>query len=435
MKKLTTLLFGCLATVMMVQAQLQKPLPSLHVEGRWLVDTHGNHVVWHGVMDTPNMYFNDYRWGQPWAIKGSDGKDSIPATSYDSKGAKKCKAYFHQLFEGLEQAKCDVFRLHLDPCWTNDPNKQATGDGSEADISRFSPSRLASFLKTLYFPLAKDAIDHGMYVVMRPPGVCPGSLKVGDEYNNYLMKVWNSVSKNDSIRKYAGQISIELANEPVSLKNANGEDDPAALHDFFQPIVDKIRENGFTGIIWVPGTGWQANYTSYVSYPIEGPDIGYAVHDYTGWYGSSDAHCDPQSKIDQFHAQVPVVDFAPIIITEVDWSPENPEREGHYNEHGDWVQPNYGTWSTGSTSKWGRAYKACLDHYGNISMTLSGTHCLLNVDTLIASGTVVPAFGGLEEACGKACMDWYAEYYETDLWRLGQRQLQEPGHHGRLPRS
>ena len=414
MKKLTTLLFGCLATVMMVQAQLQKPLPSLHVEGRWLVDTHGNHVVWHGVMDTPNMYFNDYRWGQPWAIKGSDGKDSIPATSYDSKGAKKCKAYFHQLFEGLEQAKCDVFRLHLDPCWTNDPNKQATGDGSEADISRFSPSRLASFLKTLYFPLAKDAIDHGMYVVMRPPGVCPGSLKVGDEYNNYLMKVWNSVSKNDSIRKYAGQISIELANEPVSLKNANGEDDPAALHDFFQPIVDKIRENGFTGIIWVPGTGWQANYTSYVSYPIEGPDIGYAVHDYTGWYGSSDAHCDPQSKIDQFHAQVPVVDFAPIIITEVDWSPENPEREGHYNEHGDWVQPNYGTWSTGSTSKWGRAYKACLDHYGNISMTLSGTHCLLNVDTLIASGTVVPAFGGLEEACGKACMDWYAEYYETD---------------------
>ena len=405
MKKLLILLFVCLDAVISVQAQLQKPLPTLHVEGRWLVDTHGNHVVLHGVMDTPNMYFNNYRWGLPW------GENAV---SYDNNGAKKCLEYFHKIFEGLEQAKCDVFRLHLDPCWTNDPNKQATGDGSEADISRFSASRLNTFLKNLYFPLAKDAINHGMYVVMRPPGVCPGNLKVGDEYNQYLTTVWNIVSKNDSIRKYAGQISIELANEPVSLKNANGADDPAALHDFFQPVVDKIRENGFTGIIWAPGTGWQANYTSYAEYPIEGPNIGYAVHDYTGWYGCSDNHCDPQSKINQFHVQVPVVDFAPIIITEVDWSPENPDREGHYDEHGNWVQPNYGTWSTGSTSKWGVAYKACLDYYGNISMTLSGTHCLLDVDTLVADGTVLPAFGGLEEACGKACMDWYAEYYETD---------------------
>ena len=405
MKKLSVLLLVCLTIVLTGQAQLQKPLPSLHVEGRWLVDTHGNHVVLHGVMDTPNMYFNDYRWGLPW------GENPV---RYDNSGATKCRAYFNKLFIGLEKAKCDVFRLHLDPAWTNDPNKEATGDGGEADISRFSSTRLKSFLKNLYFPLAKDAMNHGMYVVMRPPGVCPGSLKVGDEYNEYLMTVWDIVSKNDSVKKYAGQISIELANEPVSLKNANGEDDPAALHDFFQPIVDKIRANGFTGIIWAPGTGWQANYTSYASFPIEGPDIGYAVHDYTGWYGCSDSHPDPQSKINQFHAQVPVVDFAPIIITEVDWSPVNPDREGHYDEHGNWVLPNYGTWSTGSTSLWGQAYKACLDYYGNISMTLSGTHCLLDVDTLVADGTVLPAFGGLEEACGKACMDWYAEYYETD---------------------
>lgn len=394
-------------------AQLQKPLPNLHVEGRWLVDTHGNHVVLHGVMDTPNMYFNDYRWGKSW------GENPV---NYDNVGAKKCRAYFTKLFTGLEQAKCDVFRLHLDCCWTNDPDTnyvysgsegQPEGTGGEANIKKFNPTRLKTFLKNLFFPLAKDAIDHGMYVVMRPPGVCPGDLRVGDYYNNYLMTVWDLVSKNDSIKKYAGQISIELANEPVSLKNADGEDDAAALHDFFQPIVNKIRENGFTGIIWAPGTGWQANYTSYASYPIEGPDIGYAVHDYTGWYDTSDSHCDPQNKINQFHVQVPVVDFAPIIITEVDWSPKKPG-EGHYNEHGEWVEPNYGTWSTGSTSKWGRAYKACLDYYGNISMTLSGTHCLLDVDTLVADGTVLPAFGGLEEACGKACMDWYAEYYETD---------------------
>ena len=413
MRKISLLLMVCL-TALMAQAQLKKPLPSLHVEGRWLVDTHGNHVVLHGVMDTPSMYFNDYRWGSPWGN---------PATNYDSNGATKCRAYFKKLFTGLEKAKCDVFRLHMDPAWTNDPSSsyvypgaadQPSDMGGEADIKKYNPTRLKTFLRTLYFPLAKDAINHGMYVVVRPPGVCPPNLKVGDYYNNYLMNVWDIFTQNDSIKKYAGQISIELANEPVSLKNAEGQDDAAALHDFFQPIVNKIRENGFTGIIWAPGTGWQANYTSYASYPIEGSDIGYAVHDYTGWYGCSDSHPDPQSKIKQFHKQVPVVDFAPVIITEVDWSPENPDAEGHTNEHGEWVQPNYGTWSTGSTSKWGKAYKACLDYYGNISMTLSGTHCLLDVDALVNSGKVTPAFGGLEEACGKACFDWYAEYYNVD---------------------
>ena len=33
-----------------IDAQGVKPLPTLHVEGRWLVDQHGNHVVLHGVM-------------------------------------------------------------------------------------------------------------------------------------------------------------------------------------------------------------------------------------------------------------------------------------------------------------------------------------------------------------------------------------------------
>ena len=242
----------------------------------------------------------------------------------------------------------------------------------------------------------------------------PKNLKVGDYYQKYLMAVWDTVSRNDNIKKYAGQISLELANEPVSVKNANNVDDPKALHDYFQPIVDMIRANGFKGIIWIPGTGWQANYTSYATYPIEGYNIGYAVHDYCGWYGSSDNNPDPQVKITTFHNQVPVVDTAPIIITEVDWSPENPDEEGHYDEHGQWVKPNYGTWATGSTSKWGKAYKANIDYYKNISMTLSGTGCLIDIDALLNNNVVTPAFGGLEEACGKACMDWYADYYNVD---------------------
>lgn len=396
-------------------AQGVKPLPSLHTEGRWLVDKHGNQVVLHGVMDTPSNYFNGGRWEGSKALGWWD--------HYNDTGVTNCLAYFEKLFKGMEKAKCDVFRLHMDPAWTNDPADgyvyagsagQASDASGEADIKKFNPERYQKYMPQLYLKLAEMAMKYGMYVVVRPPGVCPHDLKVGDYYNQYLMYVWDVFSQQEFVKDHAGQISIELANEPVNLRNAQNQDDPKALHDYFQPIVNKIRENGFTGIIWAPGTGWQANYTSYATYPIEGDNIGYAVHDYTGWYGCSDANPDPQNKIEQFHKQVPVVDTNPIIITEVDWSPENPSAQGHYNEHNEWVQPNYGTWSTGSTSKWGKAYKAMLDYYGNISMTLSGTGCLFDIDKLLSTGNVYPAFNGIEEACGKACMDWYAEYYNVN---------------------
>ena len=104
--------------------------------------------------------------------------------------------------------------------------------------------------------------------MVRPPGVCPHNLKVGDYYQQYLLEVWDIVTQNSNIKKNAGQISLELANEPVSVKNANGQDDAKALHDYFQPIVDKIRENGFTGIIWMLGYRWQANYADYASSPL-----------------------------------------------------------------------------------------------------------------------------------------------------------------------
>lgn len=403
-----------------VCAQGVKPLPTLKVDGKWLVDQHGNHVVLHGVMDTPNMYFNGWRWGSPWDGSG---------TGYNSTGVTKCKNYFEKIFAGLEEAKCDVFRLHLDPAWTNDPSDsytysvaadQPSDATGEADIKKFNPSRLKSFMKSLYYPLAQKAMNHGMFVVMRPPGVCPHNLKVGDYYQQYLLTVWDIVSQNDSVLKHAGQISLELANEPVNVRNKNNQEDDKALHDYFQPIVEKIRANGFTGIIWIPGTGWQSNYKSYAKYPITGYNIGYAVHDYDGWYGCADSNLNDgnieqavNNKISQFKASVPVVTSAPIIITEVDWSPKN-EGEGHYNEHGDWVVPNYGTWATGRTSYWGRCFKATLDYYKNISMTLSGTACLLDIDVLLNQKKVTPAFGGMEEACGKACMDWYAEYWEVD---------------------
>ena len=162
------LIIACLSAIT-VPAKRKASLPPLHIEGRWLTDTGGNHVILHGVMDTPSMYFNNYRWGSPW---------SIPATYYDDNGAARCKAYFSKLFAGLQKARCDVFRLHMDPAWTNDPSDTYIYPGSagqtedtkgEADIRKFNPERLKHFLHTLYFPLAKEAMNHGMYVSVNMP--------------------------------------------------------------------------------------------------------------------------------------------------------------------------------------------------------------------------------------------------------------------------
>lgn len=457
------LLFMLLTTIfsMNVQAQYEfGKTPDIHVEGNQLVDAQGHPVRFFGFMDTPSAWFNGGRWG--W--------------SYDAAGQTRCKEYFNKLFtattDTLSGTFCNLFRLHLEPAWLdgsttvcwfcgksvtlytatqikNNPDKygicKTCGNktyyksddgkimdpdgqevGGEADVHVKSIAKLKTTLGSVYVPIAESANKHGMYVIMRPPGVCPGTIKVGGYYQQYLMKVWDAVTQNAKVKKYSGWLSIELANEPVRCVDAKGQDTPQALHDFFQPIVNKIRENGFEGVVWVPGTGWQANYRSYATNPIEDANLGYAVHNYTGWYGGSDESYTNGRTVSQytneFHNSVPILDTNPIVITEVDWSPnkKSEEGKGHVNEHGDWVDGNYGTWATGSTSKWGVLYKGLLDKYNNISMTLSATGCYLDIDEYINNKKIVPAFkNAMEreglydpyEGSGVACWKWYRDYY------------------------
>lgn len=379
--------------------------PPLHVDGKYLKDCNGNTVVLHGVMDTPSAWFNGGRWG--W--------------SYDNTGMANCIKYFDKLYTAITDtangAYCNVFRLHLDPAWTNDNSYnycEETGK-DEANIQHFNPGRLRGYMSQLYWKLIENAIKHGLYVVVRPPGVCPGSIKVGDVYNKYLIQVWDIVTQNDSIKKYAGQVSIELANEPVNLYDADGKSSVSAKHDFFQPVVDKIRANGFTGIIWVPGTGYQSSYEDYVTNPITGYNIGYAVHVYPGWYGQNDENANKSTFITNFGKQVPVVKTNPIMVTEIDWSPEQPGVTKK-NEFGDLVPANYGTWATASTSKWGNAWKGVMNYYGNIGMTLTGTGDFIDIDKSIATTPAKPvvAFDGNPECCAQACFDWYKDYAKVN---------------------
>ena len=402
------LLLSLALALMSMAGHAADNLPDLHVEGKNLVDSEGKTVVLHGVMDTPNRYFNGNRWG----TGGYNVSDVTP-----------CLDYFEKMFTAItdksQGAYCTVFRLHMDPCWTNN---NAPAGTQENNIQYFSEHRYETFLSRLYVKLVEKALAHRLYVIVRPPGVCPQNIKVGDEYQAYLKKVWKLFASNATIQKNAGQVSIELANEPINVLLADGSQSDNALHDFFQPVVDEIRATGFKGIIWVPGSGYQSNYVGYSKYPITDTEnnFSYAVHVYSGWYGNmTDKNCDHNTFIKNFQAQVPMVTSKPIMVTEIDWSPEDPDKasEGHYNEWGQWTAPNLGTWATGSTSKWGLAWKAVHDHFGNIGMTITHPQEYYDIDEYLKTGKVQPGLqnakkhGLFEECCSYACFNWYKEWY------------------------
>jgi len=363
------IILGLAMTMVSLLGNAADNLPALRVEGKNLVDANGKTVVLHGVMDTPNRYFNGWRW-QQWKADYSEA-DIQPCLEYFSK-------QFAAITDKEQGAYCTVFRLHMDPCWTNDPSKKAE---NEADISAFNMARYRLYLQKLYIPIIKDAIAHGLYVIVRPPGVCPQDISVADRYSRYLKAIWKAFAADEYIQQNSGIISIELANEPVRVHLGDGSNSDQALHNYFQPVVDEIRAQGFKGIIWVPGAGYQSQYQNYAKYPITDSE-------------------------------------------EIDWSPEDPDKasEGHYNEWGQWTQPNLGSWATASTSKWGLAWKAVHDHFGNIGMTLTHPQEYYDIDEYLKTGKVIPGFQNakkhnlFEECCGYACMNWYKEWYmkQTD---------------------
>jgi hypothetical protein len=313
----------------------ESALPVLTVVGRYLKNNKGEIVNLHGFAQTYSPYFNQNSWN-----------------NYDVSG---CLSYNKRLIDQMQSAgwKFNFIRMHLDPYWSDDTSKESVRyEGHE----RFSSARFQKYLDELFIPMAKYAISKGLYIVMRPPGVAPEKIAVGDDYQKFLLTVWNIVSKHPDIKNNM-DIMFELANEPIHILGPDGMYAGTGsghfmnLKSYFQTITDKVRANGAKNIIWVPGLSYQSSYSGYATYPIEGENIGYAVHVYPGWYGS-DAQ-SPSAELggvmgggyDGFQrgwdAQVmPVANFAPIMITEMDWAPKSIILLGERVSRAKWVEPD-----------------------------------------------------------------------------------------------
>lgn len=392
-------------------------MPVLHVEGRYLKDSSGNIVNLHGFAQTYSPWFNEQ--GSKW-------------NNYDING---CLAYNKKKIDEILNAgwKMNFVRMHMDPYWSNTPGIATAG---EHDISAFNFDRFREYLNKVFIPMAEYAVSKGLYVVMRPPGVCPKEIEVGGKYHDYLKKVWNHVSSHYKLKNNP-HIMFELANEPINIKGTDGQYGSSSdacfrnLTVFFQEIVDIMRGNGCENILWIPGTGYQSQYAGFAKYPIEGDNIGYAVHVYPGWYGS-DA-IDPSHELGGVYgggfsafaagwaAQIePVAAIAPVMVTEMDWA-----------------HPSYNaSWGKSITGQmlgegFGANFKVLADNTGNVSWLIF-TGC-----ELLAKFKNVPGTAGSytflndPEACPWVTYHWYREYAgEKDSNPLRIKMVTSPAQSG-----
>lgn len=371
-----------------VEAAISWPqkTPQLKVEGKFLKDPCGNKVVLHGVAITPSPWFNGgavgtWRWN-----------------NYDITG---CLNYNKGVIDKLSNVSkedwyLNYIRLHIDPYWSNNVGVSTTG---EEDISQFNFERFKTAVDNVIIPLIQHAKSRGMYVILRPPGVCPRDIAVGDNYYDYLFKIWDYLSTHSSL-KNVDNVMFELANEPITIKSTNGvfgsntQSHFDALKLFFQPMVDKIRANGANNIIWIPGSGYQSQYKGYAINPIAGTNIGYAVHIYPGYWGRDNN--DPMVFRANWNENIkPVADIAPIAITEIDWAPEQ-----------------YAVWGKGGiTGKagqrgFGANFKVLVDESGNVSWNLLSPENLIDKGAL--NGGI--AYNSDPEACAFPVHKWFKEY-------------------------
>lgn len=373
-------------------------LPRLHVVGRYLKNERGETVNLHGFAQTYSPFFNQNSWN-----------------NYDVSG---CLRYNQGLIDKMLDKgwKMNFIRLHMDPYWSDDPTQESVRyEGHE----RFSQVRFEKYLSEVFIPMAEYAIRKGLYVVMRPPGVCPEKIAVGDDYNQYLEKVWSIVSKHPKIKANSG-IMFELANEPINILGtdgtygSNGQVYFDNAKKFFQTIVDKIRVNA-TNIIWIPGLSYQSSFSGYATNPVEGDNIGYAVHVYPGWYGS-DAE-EPSAELGGvtgggyesfqrgWNAQVqPIADIAPVMVTEMDWAPAK-------------YDSSWGKSITGTVGEagFGANFKYIADNTGNVSW-LVFTDCSLLAQFKDEEG-VPGAYTFLNdpEACPWPVYHWFKEYASEEV--------------------
>jgi hypothetical protein len=127
-------LFLILIQTIGVKAWEGMPMPELHVEGRYLKDSHGHIVNLHGYAQTFSPWFNER--GTKWNY-------------YDVEG---CLEYNQSIIDSLSSAgwMMNFVRMHMDPYWSSTPGCEGRYEGEEC----FNETRFRKYLDEVFVPMA-----------------------------------------------------------------------------------------------------------------------------------------------------------------------------------------------------------------------------------------------------------------------------------------
>lgn len=412
MKSRIALFLALLAMGAAGLAAAGSPPPAIHVEGRHFVDDAGNCVRLRGAMYSIHPFFSHGRWG--------GGRDDA--------AAGRAIEYFDRLSTALadrsQGSYVNMIRYTDDGHWSWDDAKwKAAKENWKAAGKEKEPPQFyacdydmyrTNYLEKVLVPIVENTVKRGHYVIVRPAYNNPGDTTPFCEYHRHLEKEWRMMASHPRLQALAGKVIFELQNEPTQIFAPDGSKSDEAVRDYMQPLVELIRECGFTGPVIVPGWGYQSRFECLPNNPVRDPlkNMGYAVHVYPGWYNQRDETADAERFIANFLKQVPVVMDYPCVVTEVDWSPIKPGK-GKTNEFGEFVPANWGSWGTGSTSLWGNAYFAVLEKFGNISTICGDGNIFFDVEEYLKSGKVKCWYDGESECCAHA------------FWKLYERWAKE----------
>jgi hypothetical protein len=153
-----------------------------------------------------------------------------------------------------------------------------------------------------------------------------------------------------------------------------------------------------------------------VKYPIQGENLGFAVHCYPGWYGSDAEEASVEQKVvtkgntyadfqSGWSSSIDgVSQIHPILVTEMDWAPKK------YNSS--WGKATTGT--LGGVG-FGNNFKYIMDKTGNVSwMLFTDADKLAKYDDSKPDGNT---FLTDPECCPRPCYRWYQEYADPE-WKF-----------------
>ena len=374
--------------------KLKIAIPPIHVEGRYIVDKKGNIFRYRGTMQSLSPFFSNGRWG------GGD----------DDAAAKRCVEYMKEVLDLMgdrsQGSYWNMIRLTDDTHFCGKP-----GYRGNDRFERFDFDRHQWYIDNVLAPIVEYAVSKGIYPIVRPSMNTEQDTYVGDKLQEHFVKEWRQFAANKTFQRLSGQVAFELENEPVNVRNAENKDDPTAIADYMQPMIDAIREEGFKGIILVPGAGYQSWFDGYEKKMVTDPlnNFGFAAHIYPGWYGQSDETTSGESFLENVLKQIPVIRKYPVVVTECDWSPEKPG-QGKFNEFGHWVPANIGSWGTASTSKWGKSLRWMAEELGNLSIMIGDANSCFDIDRYLRSAEVGKNPKYNLECCGPYAFKWYREW-------------------------